>query len=140
MAHAGQTEQDGLVTTTGWFAVRCFFLHGPLEDDVRTYEERVTLWRAASAEEAFDRAEAEAAEHAGMLTEVAALATMQCYELADDPGDGAEVFSLMRDSPLDPGRYITRHFSTGDERQTTVPDVPPSSHDAQDPFQDDSGS
>lgn len=46
-----------------WYSVRCLFAfeaeHGTM------YEERVTLWRASSFEEAIARAELEAAEYAG---------------------------------------------------------------------------
>jgi hypothetical protein len=46
----------------GWFAVRCVF-RGTKE--LTLYEERVTLWRADSFEDAIERAEAEADEYTG---------------------------------------------------------------------------
>lgn len=36
------------------------------------------------------------------------------------PRDGAEVFSLMRDSDLEPDDYLDAFFSTGNERQGDV--------------------
>jgi hypothetical protein len=35
-------------------------------------------------------------------------------------GHGAEVFSLMRDSPLDAQSYLDTHVDTGAERQKEV--------------------
>jgi hypothetical protein len=98
-----------------WFAVRCVF-H---DRDRGAYEERITLWQAADFDQAIARAEQEARQHAGDLhaTEYTGLA--QAYELCDPPGDGAEVFSLMRDSPLARDDYLSAFFDTGAERQQT---------------------
>jgi hypothetical protein len=55
-----QPEQDDR-----WYAVRSLFrIAGEPES---AYEERITLWRADSPEEAFDRAEAEAVEYAEFI-------------------------------------------------------------------------
>jgi hypothetical protein len=45
-----------------WYAVRCFFLNE--RQGSRVYEERITLWRANSADKAIEKAEAEAGEYA----------------------------------------------------------------------------
>lgn len=43
----------------------------------------------------------------------------QAFLLSEDPAvDGAEVFSLIRDSNLDPDAYLDRFFDTGQEHQT----------------------
>ncbi|WP_344177249.1 hypothetical protein [Kribbella lupini] len=86
------------------------------------YEERITLWRAASAEDAIERAEAEALEYAGSVVESpdSYLGMAQSYQLFDAPGDGAEVFSLMRTSALEPTEYLDTFFDTGAERQRPV--------------------
>ena len=118
------TDSDAKVreNVAPWFAVRCIFA---FEDgdggEVRTYEERITLWRASRFDEAIALAEAEAAEYAAAIGEHpdAYLGLAQCYQLADDVGDGAEVFSLMRDSRLAPTDYLNTFFDTGDERQQT---------------------
>ncbi|MFF2147435.1 hypothetical protein [Kitasatospora sp. NPDC058190] len=46
----------------------------------------------------------------------------QSYRLATDgrPGDGDEVFSLLRGSRLDGEAYLDRFFDTGQERQGTT--------------------
>lgn len=104
-----------------WFAVRCVFLHGEVSDDEDgTYEERITLWNVSSAELAIERAEAEAEEYVSDLQGVSNLGLAQSYALFDAPGDGVEVFSLMRDSRLPADDYLTTHFDTGTERQVDL--------------------
>jgi hypothetical protein len=97
-----------------WFGVRCVFRHGE-----STYEERIVIVRAADFAHAIAKAEDEAAEYADDVdAEYVGLA--QAYALSDDLGDGAEVFSLMRDSDLGPDDYLDAFFSTGDERENDV--------------------
>ncbi|HEY3562412.1 MAG TPA: hypothetical protein VGL05_33330 [Kribbella sp.] len=106
-----------------WFAVRCVFAKGwPPHRPTPVYEERITLWLAASAEEAIERAEAEALEYAGSIEESpdSYLGIAQSYRLFDAPADGAEVFSLMRSSALEPDEYLDTFFDTGTERQKIV--------------------
>lgn len=105
----------------GWFSVRCLFRLGggtPIG-----YEERITLWRAESFEEAIVLAETEADEYAravdGRYLELA-----QAYHLDDVPGHGAEVYSMIRDSTLAPDQYLTAFFDTGAERQGWVGETP----------------
>ena len=104
-----------------WFAVRCVFRTAWIGDgpnpDEQLYEERITLWQASSPEEAIALAEQEAAEYAEDDDEYLELA--QAFELYDDPGHGAEVFSLMRTSRLEPDAYLDSFFDTGTERQQT---------------------
>lgn len=102
------------MATDGWFSVRCVlrFAHGTRS----TYEERVTLWRAARTDDAIVLAESEAADYAATVSaEYAGLA--QAYALIGEPGHGAEIFSLMRDSDLPPDDYLDAFFDTGEERQ-----------------------
>jgi hypothetical protein len=105
------------------------------------YEERVTLWYAKSADDAFTQAETEAAYYAAKIVgngEV--LDLFQAYRLpeheyetagetlTDETGivaspkiflgePGSELFSLIRDSDLSPDEYIKRFFDTGTEHQ-----------------------
>ena len=102
--------------SSGWFGVRCVFEHES-DDAEHSYEERVTLWQAGSFDEAIALAEAEATEYAGMLGRTRHLGLAQAYVLADEPGQGAEVFSLIRDSELAPGEYLDAFFDTGTEYQ-----------------------
>jgi hypothetical protein len=101
-------------------AVRCVFRCGwPPKFAGRAFEERITLWRADSFDHAIECAEAEAREYAATITDSqdAYLGLAQAYRLSDVPGDGAEVFSLVRASKRTPKAYIDRFFDTGKERQ-----------------------
>ena len=98
---------------SSWYGVRCLFQLGPDAPGAGSYEERVTLWRAASPDEAIALAEAEAAEYAAALTDVSDLGLVQAYALPEPPGHGAEVFSLIRDSPLAAEEYLDQFFDTG---------------------------
>ena len=105
-----------------WFGVRCLFRHRE-----GTYEERVTIWPASSFEEAIEKAEEEAREYVADIG-TTYLDFAQAYgpvmtrdlEEAHSLEAGVEVFSLMRDSDLDPDAYIAAFFATGAERQRPV--------------------
>jgi hypothetical protein len=100
---------------TRWYAVRSLFR---TPGDESAYEERITLWRAGALEEAAEKASTEAAAYAEFAGSSHVADFRQVYEIADvPPRDGAEVFSLIRDSPLDPDDYVERFFETGTERQ-----------------------
>jgi hypothetical protein len=100
-----------------WFAVRSVFRFDRVGAEHGTYEERVVLFDAADAEAAIALAEVEAAEYAAIFDDCEALSLFQSYRLADVVGHRAEVFSLMRDSDLDPDDYLDQFFDTGAERQ-----------------------
>ena len=116
------------LASSGWFAVRCLFRNGwpaPAPDDPpgHHYEERITIWRANSADEAIAKAEAEAEDYAGAIIEAPSefLGLSQSFELFDNPDmDGAEVFSLLRRSTLEPDDYLLTFFNTGEEHQTHI--------------------
>jgi hypothetical protein len=57
------------------------------------YEERITLWQAASFDEAIERAGIEAAQYASILGGASATDLMQAYQLSDGPSHGAEVYT-----------------------------------------------
>jgi hypothetical protein len=105
---------------TSWYGIRCLFQHGPTDSQGSSYEERVTIWRAASFDEAIALAEAEAAEYAETLGDTTDLGLVQAYALSEPPGHGAEVFSLIRDSALAADEYLDQFFDTGGERQQSV--------------------
>jgi hypothetical protein len=82
-----------------WFAIRHVIGYDG------AFEERITLWQRPSAEDALRAAEQD---------------LWQSFELFQPPGDGAECFSLIRDSDLDGRTYINQFFSTGAEHQRSV--------------------
>jgi hypothetical protein len=83
----------------------------------KTFEERITLWLADSADEAIERAEAEAEQHAAEIDDAPStyLGLAQSFHLFDAPADGTEVFSLLRDSELPADEYLSTFFATGSE-------------------------
>jgi hypothetical protein len=105
-----------------WYSVRCILAFGSESGgEGRIYEERVTLWRALSFEDAVRLAEEEARLYVeGLDGEYVGLT--QAFHLAcsGSVGDGDEVFSLLRDSDLAPDEYIARFFDTGQERQGSL--------------------
>jgi hypothetical protein len=107
--------------STNWFSVRCIFEIQPAnhrEGQARTYEERVTLWRTDTLDQAIALAEQEAHEYAltGDIHD-RYLGLAQAFHIADEPGHGAEIFSLIRDSELTPTAYLDTFFDTGTEYQ-----------------------
>jgi hypothetical protein len=102
------------MTDTSWYGVRSVYVHHDLQrGQDRLYEERIVLIRATSDEEAIAKAEAEAKTYGP--EDVEYLGYLMTYHLFDEPGDMAEVFSLMRESRMAPA-YLNRFFDTGRER------------------------
>ena len=77
----------------------------------------MTTWPAASFLEAIAAAEAEATTYSSGLDDVEFAGLTQAFEMFEAPGRGAEVFSLLRKSELDPASYLTMFFDTGRELQ-----------------------
>jgi hypothetical protein len=83
------------------------------------YEERITLWNAESLDEAIDLAELEAKVYADGEPEY--LDLLQAFWLFEEftlPHQGVEVFSLLRESDLEPKAYLDTFFDSGFERQS----------------------
>lgn len=102
-----------------WYSVRCIFRHKKRSDMTKNYlyEERITLWKAVSFDEAIELAEKEAKEYA-RNNECEYIELAQTYHLYDDEiAHGTEIFSLMREHNYTPKRYIDRYFDTNYERQ-----------------------
>jgi hypothetical protein len=99
-----------------WFSVRCIFKD--LDSDI--YEERITLWKAHDFSHAIGLAEAEAREYTEAIDGIKYLSLAQAYHLADKPGNGGEIFSLIRESTLGEEEYLDAFFDTGAERQSHV--------------------
>lgn len=97
-----------------WYSVRCHF-----RIDERHYEERITVWQAVGFDEAIDLAEAEAESY----TDGDYLGSCDCFHLSDAgmrASQGAEIYSLVRASALDPDTYLRTFFFTGTERSAEV--------------------
>ncbi len=101
-----------------WYTVKCLFHHPTRKsgDEDYLYEERVTLWRAESFEEAHRLAGAEARQYAEEAKCVFVKSTDSFHLFEEKVGPGAEVFSMMRESNLVPAIYEKTFCVTGRDR------------------------
>jgi hypothetical protein len=97
-----------------WFAVRLVVLH-----EESHYEETITIWKSPDAETAMERAR-RMAEDVSSTVGGRTLPFAQSFRLAHVPGDGAEVFSLIRESNLSPDEYLKTFFWTGHENEDFI--------------------
>lgn len=100
-----------------WYCAKCLFqLHELSRQSGKpVYEERMVLLRAADFDEAIRKAEAEARDYAAG-EDVEYLGYVHVYHIYDaEPGDGTEVFSLMRTTDLPPEAYIEHYHDDGME-------------------------
>jgi hypothetical protein len=103
------------VTEQDWYGVRTLYIHKDLQrGQDHLYEERIVLVRASSSEEALARAEAEAQAYA--VDEVEYLGFAMAFHMFQPPSELVEVYSLMRESRMQPEAYVKRFFDTGRER------------------------
>ena len=108
---------------TEWYSVRCIFRSPPLGKMTKRnlYEERITVWRATSFDEAVALAERDAEKYA-RDTEMEYLGLAQGYHTFEKRlTSGSEVYSLMRESNYSPSKYLDHFFDTGHERQGDMP-------------------
>lgn len=99
------------------YSVRCIFLWEPRpgQKSKNLYEERITLWQAQSLDHAIELAEQEAEVYADQ--DSVFLGYSLAYALYDAvPASGVEIFSLLRESDLEPEDYLDAFFDTGTER------------------------
>lgn len=103
-----------------WYGVRCVFEW--TQRETRPFEERITLWRAGSLDEAIELAEVDAREYAENI-DATYLGFAQAYAIGETKlTPGSEAFSLLRDSSLPAEKYLDRHFDTGGEHQGRIAD------------------
>jgi len=103
------------------FSVRCIFKWSPRADQKLKYlyEERITLWRAENINQAIQFAEKEASEYSDESCEFLGFSQgYAMYESAQE--NGIEVFSLLRESDLEPELYLNSFFDSGLERESKV--------------------
>jgi len=99
-----------------WYSCKCIFSSTRDDTDCEfTYEERITLWNASDADAAIQLAEKEAKEYA-KKNSVSYSGFCTSYQLPLQPGEGAEIYSIIRNSDLDPEQYLDEHYDTAEER------------------------
>lgn len=116
---SSQTRNE---STQKWFGVKTLYQleEKSVTPGLHCYEERITIWKAESFEEAIEMASLEAQEYAenhhGMY-----LGFCQAFEMYNDPQDGAEVYSIMREDDREPETYIDGMYDTGREYSIKEP-------------------
>ena len=99
-----------------WYGVRCVLKWRNHPD----YEERITVWRAESIDDAIELAEREAETYAADIG-FDYLGLAQAYETRySHIEDGSEIFSSIRTSSLAADDYIKQFFATGTEHEQVV--------------------
>lgn len=97
----------------GWFGVRCIFQWR----HEACFEERVTIWKANSFDEAIKKAEFEATEYAETNALIYLGLAQGFWMFGDTINEGTEVFSLVRASDLSIDDYLDTFYDSGQERQ-----------------------
>jgi hypothetical protein len=94
-----------------WFSAKGVFVHRDSGSGPRQlYEERVLLVRARTFRKARKLAEKDAQKYERLLDGCAFTEFVEVFRLFDEPGDGAEVFSTMEQSDLEPKEYVERRY------------------------------
>ena len=101
-----------------WYTVKCLFDHPDRKSDGESflYEERITLWRASSFEEAHRLAEEEGRRYASEAGCVFLGSTDSFHLFDDDVAQGTEIYSAMRGSNLEPSVYRQKFCLTARDR------------------------
>jgi len=103
--------------TEPWYAVKCIFSHPSRarEKEGHLYEERITLWKANSWNEAFEKAKEEAKKYEE--EDCIFIKALEAFHLFDQKvGNGTEVWSVMRSSHFDAETYMKTFCMSGHER------------------------
>ncbi len=102
-----------------WYSVKCVFEHKDMArmEGATVYEERVVVLRADDFDDAIARGEVEAIEYASQNDYAFYTGFISAYHLpAKKITDRTEVYSLMRESPLDSETFLDRFHDDGNER------------------------
>jgi hypothetical protein len=101
-----------------WYAVKCLFHHPgrKADDEEYLYEERITLWKANSFEEAHKLAEEEAKQYAADDNCVFIKSTDSFHLFDEEIKEGVEIYSTMRGSNMQPSAYFKTFCVTARDR------------------------
>jgi hypothetical protein len=95
-----------------WFSAKQLFLHTPNDKRIKQwYEERIVLIRAATDDEAWEKAKAEGKEYSDFGDDSCRfIEIVDLFKLFEEPGDMKEVYSIKNISSLKPDEYIFRFY------------------------------
>ena len=102
------------------YSVKCHFEWSPTKTKTlaHLYEERITLWQADSIDDAIEAAEREALRYSEQNGFTFIKLSQAFWMFSHLEGDGVELFSLLRESDLDPAAYLDFFHDTGFERES----------------------
>lgn len=81
----------------------------------KLYEERINIVHSSDETDTLNKAEKLTEEYCNNIGLVNT-GYSESFELTDNPAkDGAEVYSIMRESLLDPKEYVSKYIRTGKE-------------------------
>lgn len=105
-----------------WYSVRCVFRSAERSGRPKRnlYEERITVWRASSFDDAIKLAECDARQYAEDTDSEYIKFAQAFHVFPNKLTSGAEVFSLMRESNYSPKKYLDTYFDNGNERQDII--------------------
>ncbi|RYD35820.1 MAG: hypothetical protein EOP85_18725 [Verrucomicrobiaceae bacterium] len=101
-----------------WYSVKCL-LHHPTRvrvGETYLYEERITVWKASSFEEAEEKAKVEAQQYAAEADAVLVGPTDSFHLFDEQLVEGTEVYSTMRGSNFEPDSYENTFCITWGDR------------------------
>jgi Domain of unknown function (DUF4288) len=96
-----------------WYSVRCLFRSDRIDDGqpVRTFEERVVIFRAVSYEGAIAKGEAEAKKYAENWPHPKILEHIVAFGILEEElNEGQEVWSCMRDLDISDEEFLKRFY------------------------------
>ena len=102
------------------YSIKCHFEWSPTKKKTlaHLYEERITLWQADGIDDAIEAAEREASVYAEQNSFTFIKLSQAFWMFSDLQGDGVELFSLLRESDLEPSAYLDHFHDTGLERES----------------------
>ena len=103
---------------SSWYGAKCIFEHKGLAqaDNKTIYEERIVLIRAVGFDDAIRLGEAEAESYAAETDGVRYVGFINVFQIFDhEMKEGAEVYSIMRESGLPVREFLDHYYDDGTE-------------------------
>lgn len=105
-----------MIAELQWFAIRTIFQH-VVAGNKAIYEEKITIFRAESANAAIKLAEHDLSAYLEMNGSFVAIKRYDVYELGHNKHDlnGSEVWSHLNKGPADPEQYYRERYEEFEE-------------------------
>lgn len=109
-----------------WYAAKLIFGWYRHSGERKCYEERIVLFRAISFEDAIEQAENESERYCRDWSsegcQIRYEGFLDVYHLSEPTvGHGAEIYSKVRKSPLEPSEYLDRYYDDPEGEEDDQP-------------------